>query len=79
MRPAETQESAARAVLVAASEDASHLRGRRVLRDVALAFAGANTHVYPRVDNDRELFAQGAQIEGATCYICIIVKTTRGW
>ncbi len=47
-RSPETQESAFGTALVAVSDDASAVNERRVLRDVALAFAGADAHVYPR-------------------------------
>ena len=52
-RAAESQESAARAALVAVSEDASSLTEVRIGRDVALVFAGANAHVCPPVIENR--------------------------
>jgi len=41
---------APRAALVAVSEDALHLKYRRIQRDVALVFAGADAYVCPRVE-----------------------------
>ncbi|HRI71205.1 MAG TPA: hypothetical protein PK156_43530 [Polyangium sp.] len=48
-RPTEAQESALGPALVAISEDASGVNERRVLRDDALVFAGADPHVRSRV------------------------------
>ena len=44
---------APRAALVAVSEDALHLKYRRIQRDVALVFAGADARVYPQVKKNR--------------------------
>lgn len=52
-RPTQAKESAPRATLAAISEDASAVKERRVLRDVALAFAGASAQVCPRVKKIR--------------------------
>ena len=52
-RAAEAEEGAARAALVAVSEDASDMKERRILREVALVLAGADAHVCPRVKKIR--------------------------
>ena len=49
----EAEEGAAWAALVAASEDASDMKERRILREVALVLAGADAHVCPRVKKIR--------------------------
>ena len=48
-RTSEAQESAAGAALVAISEDTSRIEERRLLRDVALVWAGAEIYVCLRV------------------------------
>ena len=52
-RAAEAEEGAARAALASISEDASSVKERRILRELALVFAGADAHVCPQVNEKR--------------------------
>jgi len=53
VRSTDAQEGARGAALAAVSEDTSHMKERRVVRDVALASAGAEAYVCPRVEKNR--------------------------
>ncbi len=52
-RAASAKERAAGAALASISEDASRVMQRRIWRDVALVFAGADVHVCLRVKENR--------------------------
>ena len=52
-RPTQAKESAAGTALVAISEDASGVNGRCILREFAVAFAGAYGYVCPRHQKSR--------------------------